>query len=146
MTDVSGTSLRYSAEPPLSPSPDCRPTVGRDERLESADYAAAIDASAGNGYAAAPQRQQALTPVTSIAIVLLSAVGEPTSRTIPAGCGIRLQYGTLSHHKWNSQLQACPIKTTHRVRVIALDRTTIATLRLHREGQHAETAAHSRPR
>jgi integrase len=43
--------------------------------------------------------------------------------------------------QYDGHLAACPPKTPHSARVIALDRTTVAALRAHRDRQHAEQAA-----
>jgi integrase len=44
--------------------------------------------------------------------------------------------------QYNGRLAVCPPKTPHSVRVIALDRTTIAGLAEHRHRQRAEAAAY----
>jgi integrase len=43
--------------------------------------------------------------------------------------------------QYDGRLAICPPKTPHRVRVIALDHTTVAALRAHRDRQRAEAAA-----
>lgn len=57
-----------------------------------------------------------------------------------------LEHGTATiaqqFQRRNGRLQACPLKTAHSARVIALDRTTIAALRAHRDRQRAEAAAY----
>jgi hypothetical protein len=44
--------------------------------------------------------------------------------------------------QYDGHLVVCPPKTPHSVRVIALDRTTVAALRAHRQRQIAEQAAY----
>ncbi|OLT30481.1 hypothetical protein BJF79_09525 [Actinomadura sp. CNU-125] len=59
---------------------------------------------------------------------------------------VDLEHGTATIaqqlQRRNGRLQACPPKTAHSARVIALDRTTIAALRAHRDLQQAEAAAY----
>ena len=43
--------------------------------------------------------------------------------------------------QYDGHLVVCPPKTPHSARVIALDHTTVAALRAHRDRQHAEAAA-----
>src|SRR6266704_2860251 len=43
--------------------------------------------------------------------------------------------------QYDGRLAVCPPKTPHSVRVVALDRTTVAALRAHRDRQDAEAAA-----
>jgi integrase len=44
--------------------------------------------------------------------------------------------------QYDGRLAICPPKTAHSTRVIALDHTTVAALRAHRDRQHAEAAAY----
>jgi integrase len=59
---------------------------------------------------------------------------------------VDLEHGTAvicqQLQRRHGRLQACPPKTAHSTRVIALDRTTIAALRAHRDRQRAEAAAY----
>ncbi|MEU8798591.1 site-specific integrase [Spirillospora sp. NPDC048819] len=59
---------------------------------------------------------------------------------------VDLEHGTATIcqqlQRRNGRLTACPPKTAHSARVIALDRTTIAALRAHRDRQRAEAAAY----
>jgi integrase len=43
--------------------------------------------------------------------------------------------------QYDGRLTVCPPKTPHSARTIALDHTTVAALRAHRDRQHAEAAA-----
>ncbi|SPT51310.1 site-specific integrase [Actinomadura madurae] len=59
---------------------------------------------------------------------------------------VDLEHGTATIcqqlQRRNGRLTACLPKTAHSARVIALDRTTIAALRAHRDRQQAEAAAY----
>lgn len=59
---------------------------------------------------------------------------------------VDLEHGTATIcqqlQRRNGRLEPCPPKTAHSARVIALDRTTIAALRKHRDQQQAEAATY----
>ncbi|WP_244938473.1 tyrosine-type recombinase/integrase [Actinomadura madurae] len=61
---------------------------------------------------------------------------------------VDLEHGTATIsqqlQRRHGRLQACPPKTAHSARVIALDRTTITALRAHRDRQQAEAAAYGK--
>ncbi|MGP4027472.1 tyrosine-type recombinase/integrase [Actinomadura sp. 3N407] len=59
---------------------------------------------------------------------------------------VDLEHGTATIcqqlQRRNGRLEPCALKTAHSARAIALDRTTIAALRAHRDRQQAEAAAY----